>query len=217
MVLENKLFIPQKKNKKCPCEGSLWFQRVTWLSWLGLVLHYTICPHSCCLVWNLSEGQIVPALCLIVVYKSPQIFPRLYLVLVDLLVNPKRHTGPCRSHQTPAITFLHCCLSGNAASSYSSIFLHLRCHFRNLWYSPLLTVHSILGPSIHGMNVLNVICGCLCGLSVTSGLCSWSELDRFSWLFSISSSWVDTVAPTWAELFIALGMLGLYQNWVGPY
>ena len=109
-----------------------------------------------------------------------------------------------------AITFLHCYLSGNAASSHSSIFLHLRCHFKNLWYSPSLTVQSILGPSIYGMNVPDGNCGSLHGLSVTSGSCSWSELDSSSWLLSISSSWVDTVASTWAELFIALGILDLY-------
>ena len=114
-----------------------------------------------------------------------------------------------------AITFLHCCLSGNAVSSHSSIFLHLRCHFRNLWYSPSLTVQSILGPSIYGMNVPDANCGCLHGLSVTSGSCSWSELDSLSWLLSISSSWVDTVPSTQVELFIAIGSLDLYQNWVG--
>ena len=116
-----------------------------------------------------------------------------------------------------AITFLHCCLSGNAASSHSTIFSHLRFHFRNLWYSPSLTVQSILGPSIYGMNVPDANYDCLGGLSVTSGSCSWSELDSSSWLLSISSSWVDTVASTRAELFIALGILNLYQNWVGLF
>ena len=32
-----------------------------------------------------------------------------------------------------AMTFLHCCLSCNAASSHSNMFSHLRHHFRNLW------------------------------------------------------------------------------------
>ena len=116
-----------------------------------------------------------------------------------------------------AIILLHCCLSGNAASSHSSIFLHLRCHFRNVWYSPSLTVQSILGPSIYGMNVPDANCGCVHGLTETSGSCSWSELDSLSWLLSIGSSCMDTVASTWAELFIALGISNLYQNWVGLF
>ena len=66
------------------------------------------------------------------------------------------------------ITFLHFCLSGNAASLHSRMFSHLGYHFRNLWYSPSLTVQSILGPSIYGMNMLDINCGCLGGLSVTS-------------------------------------------------
>ena len=32
-----------------------------------------------------------------------------------------------------AMTFLHFCHSGKAASSHSKIFLHFKCHFENLW------------------------------------------------------------------------------------
>ena len=47
-----------------------------------------------------------------------------------------------------AITFLHFCHSGRAASSHSNMFSHLRGHFKKWWYKSLLTVQSIRGPSI---------------------------------------------------------------------
>ena len=47
-----------------------------------------------------------------------------------------------------AITFLHCLLSGNMASSHSRMFSHFKCHLRNLWYRPSFTVQSILGTSM---------------------------------------------------------------------
>ena len=47
-----------------------------------------------------------------------------------------------------AITFLHCLISGNMASSHSRMFSYFKSHLRNLWYRPSFTVQSILGPSM---------------------------------------------------------------------
>ena len=76
-----------------------------------------------------------------------------------------------------AIIFLHCRHSGNATSSHSKIFSHLRCHFKNLWQSPSFTVQSTLGPSMYGMTMLGTGSGLLGGLNVISGSDFWSELE----------------------------------------
>ena len=60
-----------------------------------------------------------------------------------------------------AILFLHWYCSGKAASLHSRIFLHFKCHFKNLYYSPSLTVQSILGPSVYHMNMLGTGLGVL--------------------------------------------------------
>ena len=86
------------------------------------------------------------------------------------------------------MNFLHCCLSGNATSSHSRMFSHFRCHFKNLQYKPLLTVQSMLGPSMYGINILGTCCGCLRWWNVISGSGSCSELDCSSWLLVCVSS-----------------------------
>ena len=45
-----------------------------------------------------------------------------------------------------AMTFLHCCGSGSAASLHSSMFSHFNHHFKNQWYKLSSTVQSIFGP-----------------------------------------------------------------------
>ena len=115
-----------------------------------------------------------------------------------------------------AITFLHCCLSGNATSSHSRIFSHLRCHFRNLWYRPSFTVQSILGPSIYSMNIPGITYGCCLGwLNVTPEFVSWSEFGSSSWLVYLASCWADAWASSWAELLLALGFMVLYVCRIG--
>ena len=87
-----------------------------------------------------------------------------------------------------AMTFLHCWGSGRAASSHSSIFSHF-----NL-YKLSLTVQSILGPSIYGMNIC-----CLTGLGAC-GLLGWNEI-------SLSESWSEVALSSWE--------LGISTSWPG--
>ena len=64
------------------------------------------------------------------------------------------HIGPSPKSPLNAITFLHCCFSGRAASWHSSMFSHFNFHSRNQWYSPSFTLlglslHSFLGSLEH--------------------------------------------------------------------
>ena len=54
-------------------------------------------------------------------------------------------------------------------------------------------------------------------LSVISGSGSCSELDSSCWLFTINSSWMGSRAATWAELLVALGILGLCLEYSGLF
>ena len=112
-----------------------------------------------------------------------------------------------------AMTFLHCSLSGNAVSSHSRMFSHFRHHFKNLWYKPSLTVQSILGPSMYGINILGNGCGCLGWWNVISGSGSCSELDCSSWLLLCISSGRGSGVAHQAELLVVLGILGLCLEW----
>ena len=78
-----------------------------------------------------------------------------------------------------AITFLYFLLSESISSSQSRIFLHFKCHFRNMWYRASLTVQSILRPVMQGMNMLEIRC-VWDGWKVTFWSCSSSELDNSS-------------------------------------
>ena len=51
------------------------------------------------------------------------------------------------------MTFLHFMESGNMTSSQSNMFSHFSFHLRNLWYKLSLTVQSIFGTSIYGINM----------------------------------------------------------------
>ena len=86
------------------------------------------------------------------------------------------------------MTSFHCCLSCNAASLHSRMFSHFRRHYKNLWYKPSLTVQSILGPSMYGINMLGTGCGCLGWWNVFSWSGSCSELDSSSRLLICISS-----------------------------
>ena len=79
-----------------------------------------------------------------------------------------------------AITFLHFCCSGSAASSHSRMFSHFKCHLKNLWYRASLTIQSILGPYMCGMNMFGITCCAIDGWKETSGSGSWLELDTSS-------------------------------------
>ena len=117
-----------------------------------------------------------------------------------------------------AMTFLHCCLSGNAASLNSRMFSHFRCHCKNLWYKPLLTVQSILEPSkMYGINILGTSCGCLGWWNVISGSGSCWELDSSSWLPVCVSSGRDSAVALQTELLVVLGILGLCLEWSGLF
>ena len=71
---------------------------------------------------------------------------------VSLSVKSHETTKSISSSPDHAISFLHCLLSDRVVSLQSKIFSHFSFHFRNQWYKPSLTVQSILGPSMYGMN-----------------------------------------------------------------
>ena len=74
---------------------------------------------------------------------------------------------------------------------------------------PIINFQSILGPLMYGMNMLGTGCGSLGWWNVISGSGSCSELDHSSGLLVCISLGGSGVAP-WAELFVALGILGLW-------
>ena len=54
------------------------------------------------------------------------------------------------------MTFLHFWCSGSATSSHCRVFSHFKHHFKNLWLRASLTVQSISGPSMCGMNMFGI-------------------------------------------------------------
>ena len=80
-----------------------------------------------------------------------------------------------------ATTFLHFWHSGSAASSHSIIFLHLSLHLRNLWYKPSLTVQSMWGPSMYGINMLGRTCGCAGRLNAWNDTSASDSCSKSLW------------------------------------
>ena len=122
-----------------------------------------------------------------------------------------------------AITFLHCWHFRRAASLHSKIFLHLRCHLRNLCYRWSLTVQSICGPSYRAYTWpaaggWPTGCGGSCrtwwGWNDTSGSSSWSELGVTSWVSTTSSPYEDVGLDLCADLLVVVDILGdLIKSW----
>ena len=99
-----------------------------------------------------------------------------------------------------AVTFLHFCHSGSAASSHSRMFLHFKCHFKNpIHLGTFYVWHEHVWYYLFDLD----------GWEETSGSGSWSELDTSSWLLGTSlSSWDKLLFP-WAELLVVLDIMGL--------
>ena len=119
---------------------------------------------------------------------------RLYPILTHLLSSPMTHWSIPKS-PLQAITFLHCWGSGRAASSHSTMFSHFNFHFKKQCYKLSLTVQSILGPSMYGLNVL-----CIAGLGAC-GLLGWNEISPSDSLSELAlSSWVLGISTSWSGI-----------------
>ena len=110
------------------------------------------------------------------------------------------------------MTFLHFLYSGNMANSQSKMFSHFNFHLRNLWYTLSFTVHSILDPSIYGINIdCTKDCGWLVDGGKHCGLCtSISASELVNSCEIIEFSWETLVLVTWAEFFAGLDISGLW-------